>query len=219
MFADLLGDVRDPAGFWPAPRPSLEQEREPASRPRPRHRPRARRGRGTSRAARRVNERLVLEEVQMPPHALPRVMHPGRGLAAPRFRAGETANPPRTRSRYAVPVCPSSVTELHPDTLHGSGSCRAAVNNDVWIRIPPNYPTSTTTPRPTHSTPNSERPYVLIMVSHSRVEHLLLISESSTPQPQNSAKELSSVGSHAPLGKYPSDNTAGRSNVEVKLSG
>ena len=63
-----------------------------------------------------------------------------------------------------------------------------------------------------------QRHYVLIMVSHSRVEHLLLISESSTPQPQNSAKELSSVGPHAPLGKYPSDNTAGRSNVEVKLS-
>ena len=35
-----------------------------------------------------------------------------------------------------------------------------------------------------------QRHYVLIMVSHSRVEHLLLISESSTPQPQNSAKEL-----------------------------
>ncbi|WP_218667802.1 hypothetical protein, partial [Bifidobacterium longum] len=37
------------------------------------------------------------------------------------------------------------------DTLHGSGSCRAAVNNDV-VSIPPNYPTSTTPPDPlTHT--------------------------------------------------------------------
>lgn len=51
----------------------------------------------------------------------------------------------------------SSSRNSTPDTLHGSGSCRAAVNNDV-VSIPPNYPTSTTTP-PTHSpTPNSERP-------------------------------------------------------------
>lgn len=35
------------------------------------------------------------------------------------------------------------------------------MNNDV-VSIPPNYPTSTTTP-PTHSpTPNSERPVVLL---------------------------------------------------------
>ena len=43
----------------------------------------------------------------------------------------------------------SSSRNSTPDTLHGSGSCRAAVNNDV-VSIPPNYPTSTTTPRPTH---------------------------------------------------------------------
>ena len=39
----------------------------------------------------------------------------------------------------------SSSRNSTPDTLHGSGSCRAAVNNDV-VSIPPNYPTSTTTP-------------------------------------------------------------------------
>ena len=158
MFADLLGDVRDRLAFGQLHDHRLEQEREPASRPRPRHRDRVH-AVGGARHARhaRVNERLVLEEVQMPPHALPRVMHRTRGLAAPRFRAGN-----REPAANPIAICSSrlpssSSRNSTPDTLHGSGSCRAAVNNDV-VSIPPNYPTSTTTP-PTHSpTPNSERP-------------------------------------------------------------
>lgn len=146
MFADLLGDVRDRLAFGQLHDHRLEQEREPASRPRPRHRDRVH-AVGGARHARhaRVNERLVLEEVQMPPHALPRVMHRTRGLAAPRFRAGN-----REPAANPIAICSSrlpssSSRNSTPDTLHGSGSCRAAVNNDV-VSIPPNYPTSTTTP-------------------------------------------------------------------------
>ena len=158
MFADLLGDVRDRLAFGQLHDHRLEQEREPASRPRPRHRDRVH-AVGGARHARhaRVNERLVLEEVQMPPHALPRVMHRTRGLAAPRFRAGE----PRTRREpdrdMQFPSAVLLVTELHARhpprvrQLQGGGEQRRGIHT-------PKLPDQHHHP-PTHSpTPNRERP-------------------------------------------------------------
>ena len=158
MFADLLGDVRDRLAFGQLHDHRLEQEREPASRPRPRHRDRVH-AVGGARHARhaRVNERLVLEEVQMPPHALPRVMHRTRGLAAPRFRAGE----PRTRREpdrdMQFPSAVLLVTELHARhpprvrQLQGGGEQRRGIHTP---KLPDQHH-----PPPTHSpTPNSERP-------------------------------------------------------------
>ena len=163
MFADLLGDVRDRLAFGQLHDHRLEQEREPASRPRPRHRDRVH-AVGGARHARhaRVNERLVLEEVQMPPHALPRVMHRTRGLAAPRFRAGE----PRTRREpdrdMQFPPAVLLVTELHARhpprvrQLQGGGEQRRGIHT-------PKLPDQHHHP-PTHSpTPNSERPKWLIL--------------------------------------------------------
>ena len=160
MFADLLGDVRDRLAFGQLHDHRLEQEREPASRPRPRHRDRVH-AVGGARHARhaRVNERLVLEEVQMPPHALPRVMHRTRGLAAPRFRAGE----PRTRREpdrdMQFPSAVLLVTELHARhpprvrQLQGGGEQRRGIHT-------PKLPDQHHHP-PTHSpTPNSERPII-----------------------------------------------------------
>ena len=160
MFADLLGDVRDRLAFGQLHDHRLEQEREPASRPRPRHRDRVH-AVGGARHARhaRVNERLVLEEVQMPPHALPRVMHRTRGLAAPRFRAGE----PRTRREpdrdMQFPSAVLLVTELHARhpprvrQLQGGGEQRRGIHT-------PKLPDQHHHP-PTHSpTPNSERLFV-----------------------------------------------------------
>ena len=122
----------------------------PASRPRPRHRDRVH-AVGGARHARhaRVNERLVLEEDQMPPHALPRVMHRTRGLAAPRFRAGEPRNPPRTRSRYAVPVC----RPPRHGTPRPTPSTGQAVAGRRWTTTWYPYPQTTRPaphPRPTH---------------------------------------------------------------------
>lgn len=158
MFADLLGDVRDRLAFGQLHDHRLEQEREPASRPRPRHRDRVH-AVGGARHARhaRVNERLVLEEVQMPPHALPRVMHRTRGLAAPRFRAGE----PRTRREpdrdMQFPSAVLLVTELHARhpprvrQLQGGGEQRRGIHTP---KLPDQHHHT-----PTHSpTPNSERP-------------------------------------------------------------
>ena len=158
MFADLLGDVRDRLAFGQLHDHRLEQEREPASRPRPRHRDRVH-AVGGARHARhaRVNERLVLEEVQMPPHALPRVMHRTRGLAAPRFRAGE----PRTRREpdrdMQFPSAVLLVTELHARhpprvrQLQGGGEQRRGIHT-------PKLPDQHHHPPPHSPTPNSERP-------------------------------------------------------------
>ena len=144
MFADLLGDVRDRLAFGQLHDHRLEQEREPASRPRPRHRDRVH-AVGGARHARhaRVNERLVLEEVQMPPHALPRVMHRTRGLAAPRFRAGE----PRTRREpdrdMQFPSAVLLVTELHARhpprvrQLQGGGEQRRGIHTPQTTRPAP----------------------------------------------------------------------------------
>ena len=151
MFADLLGDVRDRLAFGQLHDHRLEQEREPASRPRPRHRDRVH-AVGGARHARhaRVNERLVLEEVQMPPHALPRVMHRTRGLAAPRFRAGE----PRTRREpdrdMQFPSAVLLVTELHARhpprvrQLQGGGEQRRGIHTP---KLPDQHHHP---PRPTH---------------------------------------------------------------------
>lgn len=158
MFADLLGDVRDRLAFGQLHDHRLEQEREPASRPRPRHRDRVH-AVGGARHARhaRVNERLVLEEVQMPPHALPRVMHRTRGLAAPRFRAGE----PRTRREpdrdMQFPSAVLLVAELHARhpprvrQLQGGGEQRRGIHT-------PKLPDQHHHPPPHSPTPNSERP-------------------------------------------------------------
>ena len=147
MFADLLGDVRDRLAFGQLHDHRLEQEREPASRPRPRHRDRVH-AVGGARHARhaRVNERLVLEEVQMPPHALPRVMHRTRGLAAPRFRAGE----PRTRREpdrdMQFPSAVLLVTELHARhpprvrQLQGGGEQRRGIHTPQTTRPAPPPP-------------------------------------------------------------------------------
>lgn len=169
MFADLLGDVRDRLAFGQLHDHRLEQEREPASRPRPRHRDRVH-AVGGARHARhaRVNERLVLEEVQMPPHALPRVMHRTRGLAAPRFRAGE----PRTRREpdrdMQFPSAVLLVTELHARhpprvrQLQGGGEQRRGIHT-------PKLPDQHHHP-PTHSpTPNSERPLVFSVFTGSGI--------------------------------------------------
>ena len=153
MFADLLGDVRDRLAFGQLHDHRLEQEREPASRPRPRHRDRVH-AVGGARHARhaRVNERLVLEEVQMPPHTRSLASCTGHA-ASPHPGSGQGNREPAANP---IAICSSrlpssSSRNSTPDTLHGSGSCRAAVNNDV-VSIPPNYPTSTTTPDPlTHT--------------------------------------------------------------------
>lgn len=43
-----------------------------------------------------------------------------------------------------------------PDTIHGSGNCKAKVNSEV-VSIPPNYPNALTSDHPS-PTPNSEKP-------------------------------------------------------------
>lgn len=83
--------------------PRLEQEREPAAGPGPRggHRPHPVHGTGDAGQS-GVDERLVLEEVRMPPHAFPRVMHRVGVLPAARPGAME-AHRARNRSRCAAP--------------------------------------------------------------------------------------------------------------------
>ena len=159
MFADLLGDVRDRLAFGQLHDHRLEQEREPASRPRPRHRDRVH-AVGGARHARhaRVNERLVLEEVQMPPHALPSrhapdtrpSPHPGSGQG----NREPAANPDRDMQ---FPSAVLLVTELHARhpprvrQLQGGGEQRRGIHT-------PKLPDQHHHP-PTHSpTPNSERP-------------------------------------------------------------
>lgn len=83
--------------------PRLEQEREPAAGPGPRggHRPHPVHGTGDAGQS-GVDERLVLEEVRMPPHAFPRVMHRVGVLPAARPGAMEVHRA-RNRSRCAAP--------------------------------------------------------------------------------------------------------------------
>ena len=51
---------------------------------------------------------------------------------------------------------PSPSRNSTPETLQGSGNCKAAVNNNA-VSIPPNYPTSHLHPT-SPPTPNSEKP-------------------------------------------------------------
>ena len=87
---DLLGERADRQVAGHPDRPRLEQEREPTarSRPRDRHGPHA-----MLRACHAwhagMDERLVPEEVQMPPHAPARVMHRASVLPAPRLGTTE----------------------------------------------------------------------------------------------------------------------------------
>ena len=155
MLADLLGHVRDRLAFRQFHDHGLEQEREPAVRTRPWYRPDAMR---EARHARhiRVDERLVLEEVQMTPHTLPQVIHWACLLAASLLGAVEA------RARLWKPIVMFSSRLLSvpprnstPDTIHGSGNCKAEVNSET-VSIPPNYSNALTSKQPS-PTLNSER--------------------------------------------------------------
>lgn len=98
----------------------------------------------------RVDERLVLEEIQMPPHTLTHVMRRARLLGAVEPRARPEAD---RDVRLASAVRP--VAEFHPRTIHGSGNCKAEVNGEA-VSISPNYLNVLTSNHPS-PTLNSER--------------------------------------------------------------
>ena len=54
------------------------------------------------------------------------------------------------------------VAEFHPDTVRGSGNCKAEVNGEV-ISMPPNYPNVLTSDHPS-PTLNSERPRLSLLI-------------------------------------------------------
>ena len=114
VLADLFGDVRDRLAFRQLDDHGLEQEREPAAGTCPRHRNRPDAMRGARHARHsRVDERLVLEEVQVTPHALPHVMHRACLLTAPGLGAVEArARLEADRDmQFAFAVLP--IAELH----------------------------------------------------------------------------------------------------------
>ena len=79
--------------------------------------------------------------------------------ASPRPASGQWKREPDAKP---IVICNSRLQsapsrDSTPDTLHGSGNCKAAVNNEV-VSIPPNYPNVLTANQPS-PTPNSERPY------------------------------------------------------------
>ena len=106
-----------------------------AARPRPRHRhcPDAMRGARHARHS-HVDERLVLEEVQVTPHALPHVMHRACLLTAPGLGAVEArARLEADRDmQFAFAVLP--VAELHArhtpraGQLQGGGEQRSGIH-------------------------------------------------------------------------------------------
>ena len=100
--------------------PRLEQEREPAAGPGPRggNRPHAVRGTGGAGHG-GVDERLVLEEVQVPPHAFPRVMHRAGGLAASRLGATEARAGLEADRDVQLLTAVSRVPEVHGPHLPG----------------------------------------------------------------------------------------------------
>lgn len=104
----------------------------------------------------RVDERLVLEEVQMTPHTLPHVMHWACLFAASLLGAVEA----RARLWKPIVMCSSRLLPVPsrnstPDTIHRSGNCKAEVNSEM-VSIPLNYPNALTSKQP-WPTPNSER--------------------------------------------------------------
>lgn len=83
----------------------LEQHREPRPRPRPRqgHQPHPVLAAAHPRHP-RVQKRLVLKEIQMPPRLVHRVMHPDTAAARNRTPGTQTAHPAGTR--HAGPAAP-----------------------------------------------------------------------------------------------------------------
>ena len=135
VLADLFGDVRDRLAFSQFHDHGLEQEREPASRTRPRHRHRMRAVRGARHARHvRVDERLVLEEVRMPPHALPRVMRRARLLTAFRFGTAEARTRLEADRDVQLAFAVRPVAELHcrhlprVGRLQGGGEQRSGIH-------------------------------------------------------------------------------------------
>lgn len=95
-------------------RPRLEQEREPAARPRPRdgHRPHPVLGaRDAGHGG--VDERLVPEEVRMPPHTLPPVMHRAGAFPAARLGTMEAGAGLEADHDAQLPPAAVGVTEAH----------------------------------------------------------------------------------------------------------
>jgi hypothetical protein len=61
---------------------------------------------------------------------------------------------------------PSPSRNSTPETLQGSGNCKAAVNNNV-VSIPPNYPPATST-RPAHPHQTAKSQFMLRSAASSR---------------------------------------------------
>ena len=93
---------------------------------------------------------------------LPTLSHSGPALplarAHTRFAQRKRSHRRPCNISHPVPPWPHPPAALGLANIAGSACCcynatgsfsRSAVNNDV-VSIPPNYPTSTTTPRPTH---------------------------------------------------------------------
>ena len=99
-------------------RPRLEQEREPAAGPGPRggHRPRPMHG-ARDAGHDGVDERLVPEEVRMPPHTPPPVMHRAGVFPAARLGTMEAGAGLEADHDAQLPPAAAGVTEAHGPTL------------------------------------------------------------------------------------------------------
>lgn len=128
VLADLFGDVRDRLAFRQFHDHRPEQEREPAARTCPRHR---RSPHAVLRARHPwhggVDERLVLEEIQVMPRAFHRVMYRARRLPAFRLGTVETGAGPVANHDARLPPTRVGIAELHigdvpgVDELQGGG--------------------------------------------------------------------------------------------------
>ena len=142
---DLLGERAGGKVAGHLHRPRLEQEREPAARPRPRdgNRPHPMHGTGDPRHT-GVDERLVPEEVRMPPRALTGVMHRADGLVAPRLGTTEArARLETDRDAQLLPAVPR-IPEIHgldlPRRLQlqGGGEQVRGIHAPESLRMEPN---------------------------------------------------------------------------------
>ena len=97
-----------------------------------------------------VDERLVLEEVQVSPHALPRVMH--RTGAPPRQPvSGQWKRTPGSKPIMMCsprPPSPASLKSTDP-TFQGPRNCNAAVNRQE-VSMPPTHPPASPHTTTTH---------------------------------------------------------------------
>ena len=136
-------------------RPRLEQEREPAAGPGPRggHRPHPVHG---TRDARHTgaDERLVPEEVRMPPRALTGVMHRADGLAAPRLGTMEARAGLETDHDMQLPPAVARVPEIHGPHLPRRPQLKRGGEQVRGIHAP-TYPTGIT--RQTHHPPQTAK--------------------------------------------------------------